>query len=264
MEIAPRNWEEAMKIEHAAASDRGKVRSINEDAYGFLEPSGERERNERGAIFIVADGMGGHRGGEIASKLAVESIIDHYYSSKERDPIGALREAFSHANSRIKEKSLSDVTLFGMGTTCTAISILRDKAFLGHVGDSRAYILRGGRLDRLTEDHSLVGEMVRSGMISDKDARNHPKRNVITRSLGTHDTIVPDIPSSPYELEDGDVLLLCSDGLTSLVSDEELREILRSCPPREATKALVNLANAQGGKDNITTQVIKVHSGNSR
>jgi serine/threonine protein phosphatase PrpC len=253
-----------MKIEHAAASDRGRIRNINEDAYGFLEPTAEKDRSERGAIFIVADGMGGHRGGEIASKLAVESIIDHYYSSSGTDPIGALRQAFSEANSRIKEKSLNDATLFGMGTTCTAVSIVGDRAFLAHVGDSRAYILRSGRLERLTEDHSLVGEMVRSGMISDNDARHHPKRNVITRSLGTHDSIVPDIPSSPYRLEDGDVLLLCSDGLTSLVNDEEMREILTSCPPREATKALVSLANTRGGKDNVTAQVIKVHADNSR
>jgi protein phosphatase len=126
------------------------------------------------------------------------------------------------------------------------------------VGDSRAYVLRNGDLFQLTEDHSLVGEMVRSGILSTEDAQSHPKRNVITRSLGTHQDLAPDFPSTPYTVADGDVFLLCSDGLTSMVPDEDVRRIVDSYEPADACQALVDLANANGGKDNISVQVVKI------
>jgi protein phosphatase len=209
-------------------------------------------------LFIVADGMGGHRGGEIASKLAVDTVIASFYASDEKTPVAAFKKAFSEANRVIIEKSREDVALFGMGTTCTALAIRPGEAYFAHVGDSRAYILRGGELKQVTEDHSLVGEMVRSGIISDEDAKVHPRRNVITRSLGTHEELETDTPDSPLPLIDGDVFLLCSDGLTSLVDEEELEVVVGANSPREACDRLVELANAKGGKDNITVQVIKV------
>jgi serine/threonine protein phosphatase PrpC len=250
-----------MKIEVASLSHIGQVRQRNEDALGHVHPEDKTTLNEKGSLFIVADGMGGHRGGEIASKLAVDSIISKFYTSKEKDTVRALREAFEEANNVIIEKSHEDVTLFGMGTTCTAMVIKDTSAYLAHVGDSRAYLLRGGVLEQLTEDHSLVGEMVRSGILTDEDARNHPRRNVITRSLGTHENTLADIPAAPFKLTDGDVFLLCSDGLTSLVGQDEVRDTLASNPPRETCDALVSLANERGGKDNITVQVIRVTEG---
>ncbi|UCG52971.1 MAG: Stp1/IreP family PP2C-type Ser/Thr phosphatase [Candidatus Latescibacterota bacterium] len=247
-----------MKLEVASLSHIGQVRQRNEDALGHFEPTEKSARDEKGSIFVVADGMGGHRGGEIASKLAVETIISEFYSSKEGGVVPALRLAFKEANKVIIEKSKDDVDLFGMGTTCTVLVVRNDDAYFAHIGDSRAYLYRDGELKQITEDHSLVGEMVRSGIISDEDARNHPRRNVITRSLGTHEEISADIPTSPFGLADGDVLLLCSDGLTSVVTREEVKKTLESKSPRDACDALVDLANEKGGKDNITVQVIKV------
>jgi protein phosphatase len=247
-----------MKLEVASLSHIGQVRQRNEDALGHFEPTEKRARDEKGSIFVVADGMGGHRGGEIASRLAVETIISEFYSPKERDIVPALRLAFREANKVIIERSKDEIDLFGMGTTCTVLVIRKDDVYFAHIGDSRAYLLRNGELKQITDDHSLVGEMVRSGIISDEDARNHPRRNVITRSLGTHEEMSADIPASPFSLADGDVFLLCSDGLTSLVSQEEVRETLESKSPRDACDALVDLANEKGGKDNITVQVIKV------
>ena len=248
-----------MKLETASLTHIGQVRQKNEDASGFSKPSGKKQREEKGTIFVVADGMGGHRGGEIASKLAVDTIISTYYDSDEPDPTQALSEAFKKANKLIHDKSQSEVELFGMGTTCTTMVVLDSHAYFAHVGDSRAYVLRNKELRQITEDHSLVGEMVRSGILTDEDAQRHPKRNVITRSLGTHEELAADFPMSPFKLADGDVFLLCSDGLTSLVSDNEIRDVLSAASPKNACTALVDLANDKGGKDNITVQVIKAH-----
>ena len=247
-----------MKIESSSLSHIGQVRQKNEDATGFSKPSGRKEREEKGTIFVVADGMGGHRGGEIASKLAVDTIIATYYTSTSGDPCEALGAAFKKANKIILEKAVGDAELFGMGTTCTTMVVIDSNAYFAHVGDSRAYLLRSGKLEQITEDHSLVGEMVRSGILSNEDAQHHPKRNVITRSLGTHEELETDFPSSPFKMLAGDVYLLCSDGLTSLVPDEEVAEILASGSTKDMCAALVDLANDKGGKDNITVQVMKV------
>ena len=245
-----------MNIVTASLSHIGRVRQRNEDTAGFSRPTGRKEREERGSIFVVADGMGGHRGGDIASRIAVDTVIATYYASNETNPKRALQQSYSEANQAILDKSRSEVDLFGMGTTCTTMVVINSDAYFAHVGDSRAYVLRDGELTQITEDHSLVGEMVKSGIISDEDALNHPKRNVITRSLGTHPDLIADFPASPFELKDGDVFLLCTDGLTSLVNDSELREVLASQSPSDACNSLVERANLAGGKDNITVQVL--------
>ncbi len=247
-----------MTLEVAALSHIGLLRARNEDSLGYNDPVESGVRETKGTVLLVADGMGGHRGGEIASQLAAETIVSRYYASREADPSAALNQAFKEANRLIMEKSRSDVSLYGMGTTCTALVVRKTSAYVAHVGDSRAYRLRQGGLERLTEDHSLVGEMVRSGIITDEDARTHPRRNVITRSIGTHEELFVDITREPLELAEGDVFLLCSDGLTSLVTEGELKTVLESNPPREACNRLVDLANENGGKDNITVQVVKV------
>lgn len=247
-----------MKIEVSSLTDIGKIRPNNEDAVGHFEPKNAKEQGSKGWLFIVADGMGGHRGGEIASKIAVDATQASYQADLNEDRAAALRAAVDHANRLILNESLSDEALMGMGTTCTAMVVHEGCAYFVHVGDSRAYVLRDGELVQLTQDHSLVGEMVRSGILSDEDARNHPKRNVITRSLGIHGIINLDTPFSPFELKKDDVFLLCTDGLTSLVNDDEISGSLSENKPDDACRKLVDAANQKGGKDNITVVVVKI------
>ena len=254
------NLGEGTLIQLVAASmtDAGKVREKNEDSYGRFEPSDPQIQNSKGSLFIVADGMGGHKGGEVASRLAVEDIRSQYYSVQGEDPAIALVEAFQKANQSIFEKSQSNESLTGMGTTCTAMVIRQEFAYFAHVGDSRAYLFRQGELRQITEDHSLIGEMLRSGLISKEDARTHPQRNVITKSLGVQISVETDTPSTPFSIEDGDVFLLCSDGLTTLVFDEDIKEALSAQNIGEACSRLIDLANDKGGNDNITVQVIEI------
>jgi protein phosphatase len=247
-----------MKLEVASMTDPGRVRSNNEDSYGQFEPSDEDERAISGSLFVVADGMGGHRGGEIASDLAVKTIRSSYFADPGDSRSAALKLSVEEANRLILEEAVSNPALTGMGTTCTAMAIHDGFAYFVHVGDSRAYVMREGELVQLTQDHSLVGEMVRSGMLSDEDARNHPKRNVITRSLGVQPTVVADTPFTPFKLESNDQFVLCSDGLTTMLDDAEISELLDGNPPASAVKMLVDLANHRGGKDNITVMIVKV------
>lgn len=242
----------------ASMTDAGKVRQKNEDSYGCFEPSDPKTQESKGSLFIVADGMGGHKGGDVASRLAVEEIRSHYYSAKGEDPAAALVEAFQKANRSIYEKAQNDESLTGMGTTCTAMVIRQEFTYFAHVGDSRAYLYRQGELRQITEDHSLIGEMLRSGLISKEDARTHPQRNVITKSLGVQISVQADTPSTPFSIEDGDIFLLCSDGLTTLVLDEDIKAALNAKNIGEACCHLIDLANKKGGMDNITVQVIEI------
>jgi protein phosphatase len=246
-----------LTLEFASLSDRGRVRLNNEDAYGQFVPDTQAEIEERGVVFVVADGMGGHRGGEIASRIAVRTILAFYTAESSPDRARALVRAFHEANETIIQEAVADSTLFGMGTTCTALALHLGRAYFAHVGDSRCYLLRNGKIRQVTSDHSIVGEMVRSGIITDEDARTHPKRNVITRSLGAQPDVAAETPDS-VELQIGDTFLLCSDGLTAYLSDGDLAAALSANGPEEACKKLVRIANEQGGRDNITVQVITV------
>jgi protein phosphatase len=246
-----------LTIDFASLSDRGRVRLNNEDAYGEFVPATTAEVEERGVVFVVADGMGGHRGGEIASRIAVRTILAFYATETGEDRARALARAFHEANQTILQEAVADSTLFGMGTTCTALALHHGRAFFAHVGDSRCYLLRKGKIRQVTSDHSIVGEMVRSGIISDEDARTHPKRNVITRSLGAQADVAAETPDS-VELVRGDSFLLCSDGLTAYLSDIDISVVMATNTPEAACKTLVHMANEQGGRDNITVQVITV------
>lgn len=248
-----------MKLEYATLSDTGRVRENNEDSFGAFVPDDDAALKSRGALFVVADGMGGHRGGEIASRIAVRTIGQAHAASDGAEPVDMLVSAFGEANAAIFQEASADATLMGMGTTCTALLLRGGRGHLAHVGDSRAYLRRGGTLRQITQDHSLVGEMVRSGIISDEDARTHPKRNVITRSLGVQESIQTDTPDSPFEVEAGDTFVLCSDGLTSYAHEEDIERELEGNSPVEACRRLVDLANARGGRDNITIVVVVVH-----
>jgi len=233
------------KLVAAGVTDVGRVRDGNEDA--FIDQS------NRLGLVAVADGMGGHRAGEVASATALESLRAAVASGQ------PLRDAIEGANDAVLEKSVSDQELHGMGTTLTA-GMLGSDGYLvvGHVGDSRAYLVRDGKLEQLTEDHSLVGELLRTGKLSAEEAETHPQRSMITRALGTDPNVDVDIFS--VDPRDGDLFLLCSDGLTSMVDD---REILRLVGEKRAdldglVKALIKAANKGGGEDNITVIAFEI------
>jgi serine/threonine protein phosphatase PrpC len=230
-----------MKVSVGAATDIGQVREGNEDSYLVLDP-----------LFAVADGMGGHRGGEVASDLAIRTIR-HLFERRQ----GSLIEQVERANRAVFERSRSDREVSGMGTTLTAVVVDDRQARLAHVGDSRAYLLRGGELTLLTEDHTLVQRMVHEGELTPEEAEGHPHRNILTRVLGVDGAVVVD--EGVLDLREGDRLLLCTDGLTGMVPDEEIRAVLEeSRDPQEAAERLVRAANGAGGVDNITAVVLDV------
>jgi protein phosphatase len=233
-----------MRAVVGAATDIGQVREGNEDSYLVMDP-----------LFVVADGMGGHRGGEVASNLALETI-ERLFSARE----GSLVEQIAQANRVVFERSQRDREVSGMGTTLTAALVEGPRVRIGHVGDSRAYLLRDGELHLLTEDHTLVHRMVEEGEITEEEAETHPHRSILTRALGVDDAV--DIDEGVVEVRDGDRLLLCTDGLTGMVSDREIRSVLEGSPdPQEAVERLVAAANRAGGVDNITAILVDLSPG---
>lgn len=240
-------------LDIGAASHIGKVRSINEDSYCI-----EQENVE---LYIVADGMGGYSCGDLASSIAVETIKDHIvkHINKELESElvkGIIHEAFNVANAAIYKESLSNANCIGMGTTTTLALYLNDKVYVGHVGDSRAYVIKNNQIKQISSDHSLIAELVKRGEISEDEAKLHPKRNVITRALGTSSTIRSDIFF--VDNREIDILMLCTDGLSNYVEDEEINKILMSYKnSEECSEELVELANSRGGYDNITVITIK-------
>lgn len=223
-------------------SDIGKVRPINEDAY-YAPAKGE-------CFCAIADGMGGHNAGEVASAMAVSIFSEKMRSANETDG-QAMRRAVERANARIHEKSMEADQCNGMGTTFTALAFAGGNAHIAHVGDSRAYLLRNGTIMRLTLDHTLVEEMVLKGVITPREAKYHPKRNYITRALGTMDTVEVDLIQ--VELLPGDVFFLCTDGLSNHVEDKKILEIAQmNASWEDKVNIAVNLALEAGGSDNIT------------
>lgn len=238
-------------------SDTGCVREINEDACLYIQPDDEDNRRRKGALFLVADGMGGHVAGEIASRTAVESISTLYYESP-LDEQAALCKAFNKVNQSLLAMSQRDERLKGMGTTCTALAIANGCAFCAHLGDSRLYLVRDGAPYIMTEDHSQVMEMVRRGLLSREEARLHPDKNIILRALGTQAKLQLFAWQKPFPLRLNDRLLLCSDGLTDFVGDDEIARLAVSNDPHSACEQLVSLAKERGGYDNITVGIIGV------
>jgi len=240
-------------------TDVGRRRDSNEDA--FLDDDDLR-------LYAVADGMGGHAAGEIASSLAIESLASTVKAALAQ-PIAAdvdraeevLRDAVSRANRRICESVLGRDEWRGMGTTVVAAILVGDQAVVAHVGDSRAYLMHEGSLTRLTSDHSWVSEQVRMGLLSENDAHRHPMRNIVTRALGNREDVDVEIRRSTAR--PGDVFLLCSDGLNTMLTDEEIRAALRdhAGDARAACEALVDAANRRGGEDNTTVVVVNVAGG---
>lgn len=228
-----------MNVAVGAASDIGQVREGNEDSYLVIAP-----------LYAVADGMGGHRGGEVASNLALETVQTLFEQGS-----GTLAEQVEQANRAVFDRSQKDRRVSGMGTTLTAALIDGGRVHLAHVGDSRAYLFRAGELSLLTEDHTLVHKMVVEGEITEEEAETHPHRSILTRALGVDAAVQVD--ESDVEVAGGDRILLCSDGLTGMVSDEQIREILgRNPDPQPAVDELVKEANRAGGIDNITAVIL--------
>ena len=230
-------------VEHAAATDTGLEREGNEDSY-----------LERPPLVVVADGMGGAQAGEVASGIVVETLAGAFGADRLPD---ALADAIEEANERVYSMAKGDRSLEGMGTTATAAWFGETQLTIAHVGDSRAYRFRDARLEQLTEDHSLVGGLVRLGKLTPQEAENHPQRSVILRAVGVEASVEVDV--SEHDLEDGDVYLLCSDGLYSMVRDEVIEETLRAYPAlSDIAEMLIALANAAGGRDNITAALVRV------
>jgi serine/threonine protein phosphatase PrpC len=234
-------------IEQAGRTDVGRQRSANEDSLAMRPP-----------LFAVADGMGGAKAGEVASAVAVEAVEAAQESGEPAE--AQLASIVRKANRRIYDLAVADESRRGMGTTLTLAKLHGDEVSLAHVGDSRAYRLRAGELEQLTHDHSLVAELERSGQITPEAAERHPQRSIITRALGPE----PDVEVDTYTLtgREGDLFLICSDGLTSMISDDEVRSILRSAGSLdEAAEELVRAANQSGGKDNITVILFRLGEG---
>lgn len=247
---SPCKMPEPLALEAAALTHTGKVRTTNEDSFGHCLEAG---------IFVVCDGMGGAAAGEVASRLTVDTLIERLCAvSTNDDRRKALEESIAAANRLVHTQAAQDAALEGMGTTLVAVAIQDQHALIGHVGDSRCYLFRAGQLTRRTNDHSLVDEQVRIGNMTPQDAELSPLRNVITRAIGTQYSVEPDITS--LDLQSGDTLLLCSDGLTREVTEPQIAAVLRGLGTlKERCQQLIDAANNAGSHDNVTA--ILVHAG---
>jgi protein phosphatase len=245
-------------VELANLTDVGVQREKNEDYFIYLEPEADEEFARKGRLLLVADGMGGHKGGDLASGIAAAALRDAFLHAPGGDPQAVLLHGFSAAQREILARSESG-DLRGMGTTCTAVILRNGELSWGHIGDSRLYLLRGGVLTQLTEDHTLVQQLVRDGALSSDEAESFEQRNVLTAALGMRsDAVAADFSRVPLPLEAGDTLIVSSDGLHSLVSGAEIAAVAGRMKPYEASRALLRLAIERGAPDNITLQILRV------
>ncbi len=245
----------ALRLTGAMLTDIGRVRPHNEDAVAFVVPS-QADSTNQDSLVLVADGMGGHAAGEVASALAAEVIRRVFYELEGR-PSEILAAAFDAANDAVFAYAQSHPECSGMGTTCTALAIRDDRAWLAHIGDSRAYLLRASRLTQLSEDHTLVAKLVKDGVLTAEEASSSEHNNVILQALGPAPKIKPDVWSEGLRLVPGDVVILCSDGLYNMVPDAQIAEIAGRLPPLEACQSLIRSALAAGGDDNISVGVFR-------
>jgi PPM family protein phosphatase len=254
-------------IEVSSQSDIGCLRQNNEDAFGYWEPEDDRLFLRKGRLAVVADGMGGYEGGQEASRLAVETLVAVYRDFGGDDPQAALVEGLQTAHEQIRNYSFDHPELRGMGTTCTAAAIVRgefagaqyDVLYFVHVGDTRLYLIRDGQITKVTRDHSYVGRLVESGIISPEEAEKHPQRNILTAALGTNPELIMDSPRQPEPLRPEDVLLICTDGLWGQVRDPEILDAVENKSAEQAGRELIELARERGGPDNITVEILRLH-----
>jgi PPM family protein phosphatase len=245
-------------VEIAALTDVGRQRTNNEDAYLYWEPESEEDFRRKGRLAVVADGMGGYEGGQEASRVAVETVRHVYDRDFADDPRQSLVAALLRAHDNIQRYALEHVEFQGMGTTCTALAVVGRKLYFAHVGDSRLYLVRSDEISRLTRDHSYVGRLVESGIVRSEDAQSHPQRHILTAALGSGKEIMPDSSDQPIPLQPGDSILLCTDGLWSVVGEAELADAVRSNSPANGCRAVVDMALERGGPDNVTVLVLRI------
>jgi protein phosphatase len=260
MPVAGRGVRVREDVELANISDVGCERTENEDYFLYIEPRDDSDFEQSGRLILVTDGMGGRNGGEVASRLAAEAIRDVFWERAGIDDSRSLLIAgFQAAHRAILEAAEESPELRGMGTTCCAGILKNGQLYCAHVGDSRIYLIRGGRAEALTEDHNVVARMLREGLLTAEEAQHHEKRNVLTAALGIDsESLAGDFPVEPIPLMPEDIILLCTDGLHGLVSDEELANTMAEQSLTEACRELVALAKARGGPDNITAQLLRV------
>ncbi|CAG2153905.1 PP2C family protein-serine/threonine phosphatase [Cupriavidus numazuensis] len=247
-----------LRVACAMQSDTGCVRQHNEDAVGCMIPRDDDPLALAGALAVVADGMGGHAAGEVASHIALRSMLHVYYASAGPPP-QALAAALVAANDAICERAGADPACKGMGTTCSVVAIVDDRAYVAHVGDSRIYLLRGTAFRQLTQDDSVVARMVRDGLLTEAEARRHPERHVLVRVLGTKE-FRPAVAPRGMPLQHGDLLVLCTDGITDQIDDATLASVVRSHAPVDACTKLVELAREAGGADNATVAICSLQA----
>jgi protein phosphatase len=245
-------------LEAASLTDVGLMRANNEDSYLYWEPESGDEFNRKGRLAIVADGMGGYEGGQEASRLAVETVRFVYDQAFGGDPQSTLIAALQAAHENIQRYAVEHPQFAGMGTTCTALAIIEHSLYFAHIGDSRLYLIRGEQTTRLTRDHSYVGRLVENGIVRSEDAESHPQRHILTAALGSGRDIIPDAPVQPITLENRDLLVLCTDGLWSVIGEQELSRIAQAGSPADACSNLVRAALQRGGPDNITVCVLRI------
>jgi serine/threonine protein phosphatase PrpC len=246
-------------VELASLTDIGCQRENNEDSYGYWEPANDAEFEKLGRLAIVADGMGGHEGGQIASRLAIDTFIKAYAAADGPDPQKWLFAALDQAHHSIRQRALQDSQLSSMGTTCTAFATVNARLYFVHVGDSRLYLLREGKLQLLSRDHTLIARLLENKLIGPDQAQDHPQKHVLTSALGVLDQEMEiDAPAEPMQLYEGDVLMICTDGLWGQMEADEIKQAISSQSPDAACRALVQLAKDRGGPDNITLQVLHI------
>lgn len=251
--LLPKKNMEAINITAVVLTDVGNIRTNNEDMGLFYKANDEATMAQKGYLLLVADGMGGHQAGEVASNAAAEIISQEYFNAPEDFPVErALRRAFRTANHRIYQLSSNQAGYKGMGTTCTAVVITGQQLHFAHVGDSRAYLLKGTAVHQITEDHTYVQELVKQGEISQAEAASHPKRNILTNAMGTKSDLRVDTGLFDQTFDRNDRILLCSDGLYDYLSNEEIGSFTAGLELRSAAELLIAEAKKRGGHDNIT------------
>lgn len=251
------------RIEAGLSTDPGCVREINEDSARIIRPTTNEDLQKRGLLAVVCDGMGGHEAGEIASRLAVETIVRRFEGGEmDGDPVSQLPRAVQAANRAIFDVAEKNAKLKGMGTTCTALLVRGGMAYGAHVGDSRIYLVRDGEIFLMTEDHSAVMEMVRRGVLSREEARHHPDKNVISRALGSHRDVDATGWPQPFALRPEDRFLLCTDGLYDLLDEATILATARDVHPQVGCDRLVTLARDAGGHDNISVAILAMAAAN--
>jgi PPM family protein phosphatase len=247
-------------VRSVVVSDLGNIRTNNEDVGLFFRIADDSISAEKGCLLMVADGMGGHQAGEVASNMAAQ-IISHEYYKQQGSIEKSLEKAFELANKKIFELASGSKAHRGMGTTCTALVIFDKEIYYAHAGDSRAYILKRNHISRITEDHTHVSELVKNGSISAAEAEKHPDRNILTNAMGTKPVLRVDTGKFHLSFEENDRLLLCSDGLYDYIRDNEMGELLSEGSLSDVANRMVALAKQRGGHDNITVVLAeRVHA----